>query len=403
MAGSLDTFARDIWSRRPLLSSYDDLGSSHAGFGDLFSLDAVDELLSRRGLRTPFIRIAKNGEVVGEKRYTRTGGTGALIADQVADDRVLSLFGDGHTVVLQALHRLWPPLIDFAGALTVDLRHPVQINAYITPPSSQGFAAHYDLHDVFVLQVAGEKRWRVHDPVRPEPLRTEPWTDHRSAVEVRAQQTPVIDQILGPGDALYLPRGYLHAAEALGGISCHLTVGVHPLTRQSVLDALVSLARGDAALRSSLPLGIDLAEPGALDEEMQATIATLLDRLRVVSPADVARRVAERAVLGTRPAPVAPLAQAQALETLDGDSILIARRHLHHWVSETDDEVLVTLPDRTLRLPPATGKAVRRVLDGSAVHVRELPGLDVDEALALALRLVREGAATLALGSGDLR
>ena len=225
VAGSTDAFARDTWSRAPLLSTYDDFRAAQApsgasgspsAFGDLFSLDAVDELLSRRGLRTPFIRIAKDGTVVAERRYTRSGGTGALIGDQVADDRVLSLFADGHTVVLQGLHRLWPPLIDFAGALTSDLGHPVQINAYITPPSSQGFSAHYDVHDVFVLQVAGEKRWRIHAPVRPDPLRDEPWTDHRAAVEERAAEAPLIDAVLRPGDALYLPRGYLHAAEALG-------------------------------------------------------------------------------------------------------------------------------------------------------------------------------------------
>ena len=99
---------------------------------------------------------------------------------------MLELFADGHTVVLQGLHRLWPPLIDFAGALTTDLGHPVQINAYVTPRSSQGFSAHYDVHDVFVLQVAGEKRWRIHAPVLAAPLRDQPWTDHRAAVEARA-------------------------------------------------------------------------------------------------------------------------------------------------------------------------------------------------------------------------
>jgi lysine-specific demethylase/histidyl-hydroxylase NO66 len=403
VAGSTEAFARDIWSRRPLLSSYDALEPAPAGFGDLFSLDAADELLSRRGLRTPFIRLAKNGDMVGERRYTRSGGAGALIADQVADDRVLALFDDGHTVVLQGLHRLWPPLIDFAGALTSDLGHPVQINAYITPPSSQGFAAHYDVHDVFVLQVAGEKRWRIHEPVHADPLPTEPWTDHRAAVESRAAQPPLIDEVLRPGDALYLPRGYLHAAQALGGTSCHLTVGVHPLTRQQVLDGLVGLVRDDPALRTSLPLGLDLAEPGSLDADVHATIQAVLARLQSVSPAEVARRVAERAVPSTRPAPVAPLAQARALESLDGDSILEGRAHLHHVLRESDQHVVVTLPDRTLRLPVSASKAVRAVLDGARLSVRELPGLDTDEAITLARRLVREGLAVLAAAPGELR
>ena len=38
----------------------------------------------------------------------------------------------------------------------------MQANAYITPPQNQGFSHHYDVHDVFVLQLAGEKEWTIH-------------------------------------------------------------------------------------------------------------------------------------------------------------------------------------------------------------------------------------------------
>src|SRR3712207_9221429 len=64
---------------------------------------------------------------------------GAEVADQVSSDAVLRLFADGSTVVLQGLHRLWPPLIEFADQLAADLGHPTQVNAYVTPPSSRGF------------------------------------------------------------------------------------------------------------------------------------------------------------------------------------------------------------------------------------------------------------------------
>jgi lysine-specific demethylase/histidyl-hydroxylase NO66 len=323
-------------------------------------------------------------------RYTRAGGTGALVGDQVADDRVLELFLDGHTVVLQGLHRLWPPLIDFAGALTTDLGHPVQVNAYITPASSQGFSAHYDVHDVFVLQVAGEKRWRVHQPVLEAPSRDQPWTDHRAAVAARAEEPPVIDAVLRPGDALYLPRGYLHAAEALGGVTCHLTVGVHPVTRQHVLDALLAIALDEPALRSSLPMGVDLGDPAAVEDDLRATIAALTERLRTISAVDVATRLGDRLVDSNRPAPVAPLAQAAALEGLDADSVLVRRGYLRHLVTTDGHEVVVRVTDRTLRLPASAAKAVRALLDGERVRVADLPGLDLPDALELARRLVRE-------------
>ncbi len=385
-----DEFARDVWSCAPLLSTRAELADRSSGFDDLFSLDAVDELLSRRGLRTPFIRLAKNGVVAPAARYTRSGGTGAQVADQVADDRVLELFLDGHTVVLQGLHRLWPPLIDFAGALTTELGHPVQVNAYVTPRSSQGFSAHYDVHDVFVLQVAGEKRWRIHEPVHPAPLRDQPWTDHRAAVEARAEDDPVIDAVLRPGDALYLPRGFLHAAEALGDVSCHLTVGVHPVTRHAVLETLLAIVADSPELRTSLPMGIEVSDPAAVAADVQATVAALTDRLRSVTPADVAARLGEGLVGSNRPAPIAPLAQAAALDGLDVDSVLVARAYLRHVVGTDGDEAVVRLPDRTLRLPGSTAKAVRALLGGERLRVGDLPGLEADDALVLARRLVSE-------------
>jgi ribosomal protein L16 Arg81 hydroxylase len=384
-----DDFARRTWSRAPLLSTRDQLGRAY-GFDDLFSLDAVDELLSRRGLRTPFIRLAKAGSVVPAARYTRSGGTGAQVADQVADDRVLELFLDGHTIVLQGLHRLWPPVIDFASALTADLGHPVQVNAYITPRSSQGFSAHYDVHDVFVLQVAGEKRWRIHEPVLNDPLRDQPWTDVREQVEARAADNPVIDAVLRPGDALYLPRGYLHAAEALGEVSCHLTVGVHPVTRHAVLESLLAIVADDPALRTSLPLGVEVGDPAVVEPELQATVEALTARLRSVTAAEVADRLAHRLVASNRPSPVGPLAQAAALDAISPETVLVSRPFQRHQLTTDGDELSLRLYDRTVRMPLATSKAVRALLDGERMRVADLPGLDGEDALALARRLVRE-------------
>ena len=365
-------------------------GELPAGFGDLFSQEAADELLSRRGLRTPFIRVAKDGKVVATSRYTRPGGVGAMVGDQVADDRILELFLDGHTVVLQGLHRLWPPIIDFAGALTTDLGHPVQVNAYITPPSSTGFSAHYDVHDVFVLQIAGEKKWRIHEPVLVDPLRNQPWEDRAAAVSARASEQPLIDEVLRPGDALYLPRGFLHAAEALGAMSIHLTVGVHPVTRHAVLEALTALAADEASLRSSLPLGVDVSDPAQIEADVAATAEALIDRLRTVTAAQVADRLAAGVVPGNRSGPISPLRQAGQASRLDADTVLEVRPHMRHALRYDEDHVLLTLPDRRLELPLATGKAVKALLDGARLCVAELPGLDGEDALVLARRLVRE-------------
>ena len=63
-----------------------------------------------------------------------------------------------------------------------------------------------------------------------------------------------------PGDALYLPRGYLHSAVAQGEVSIHLTVGVHPLTAYDLARELIAAAAADRELRRSLPLGVDVTD-----------------------------------------------------------------------------------------------------------------------------------------------
>jgi len=381
----VEDFTRDHWSRAPLLST---AGQLSGGFDDLLSLADADELLSRRGLRTPFLRIAKNGEVLAPSKYTGSGGAGAAIGDQVHDERVLALFADGGTLVLQALHRLWPPLIDFSAALADDLGHPVQVNAYLTPPQSQGFSSHYDVHDVFVLQLAGTKRWLIHPPVLTEPLRTQPWTDRKAAVAAAATAPPVIDALLAPGDALYLPRGWLHAATAQGEVSAHLTVGIHNLTRYSLVEALLAEAADDPELRRSLPLGVDTGE---LTEEIDAVVRRLVERLPELPTESAGQRVRRQLWSGVRPVPLAPIAQTAAAAQLTVTARILRRPHLRHGIRDVGDEVEVSLDGRRVRFPGTAAAAVRAALAGPALAVADLPGLAAADQVVLARRLLVEG------------
>ncbi|MGY1711636.1 cupin domain-containing protein [Geodermatophilus sp. SYSU D00758] len=392
-----EVFAAQYWGRRPLLVRAEETGGS---FADLLDLAAVDELLSRRGLRTPFLRIAKDGAVVDTKRFTTSGGAGAEVADQVSSDAVLRLFAEGSTVVLQGLHRLWPPLIEFADQLAADLGHPTQVNAYVTPPSSRGFSPHYDVHDVFVLQVAGEKHWRIHEPVLADPLRTQPWNERAADVAAAAERAPVIDAVLRPGDALYLPRGYLHSAEALGRISAHLTVGVHAVTRfaaaESALDLVRALAADDPELRRSLPLGVDLSDPAGVREELGAVLTGLRDRLARVDPDEVADRLRARTWAQVRPEPVAPLAQATAAAALGPGTVLRVRRRLRTALREAaGDRVTLLFGRRSLELPAGTRPALAELLAAGELKVGDLPGLDAEDQLTLARRLVTESVVTV--------
>jgi lysine-specific demethylase/histidyl-hydroxylase NO66 len=377
-------FGDRYWARGPLLVR----GADPDGFRDLLDLDGVDELLSRRGLRTPFIRLARNGAVVNSASFTGSGGVGAEIPDQVRDDRVAALFADGHTV---ALHRNWPAVIDFSTGLAAELGHPVQANAYVTPPTARGFSAHYDVHDVFVLQLAGRKHWTVHEPVHVDPLRNQPWNDRAPAVAARADtDPPALDAVLAPGDVMYLPRGWLHAATALGGVSAHLTIGVHVVTRFALVEALLAAVAEQPELRASLPLGIDVADPAALRPHLDAVRDALGEALHRVRPDDVARQVRARVWAGTRPEPIRPISAAAFADGLAVGDRVRRRTGLHHRLVTDEARLRLELPDREIAFPPTVEPALRALLGPGSHTVGSLPGMDQADQLVLVRRLLRE-------------
>jgi ribosomal protein L16 Arg81 hydroxylase len=360
------TFARDVWGREALLRRAADLG--HVPPHDLFSAAAVDELVSTRGLRTPFVRVAKDGSTLADRAFTAGGGVGAAIGDQVSDDKLLRLFADGATIVLQGLHRVWQPLVEFSQALAADLGHPVQVNAYVTPPQSRGFDDHYDVHDVFVLQIDGEKHWRIHPPVHEAPLRDQPWTDHRAAVEAAARTEPVIDVVLRPGDCLYLPRGYLHAATALGGVSTHLTFGVHTWTRRHLAEELVAAAlhalAEDPETRRSLPLGVVVGDADDVVDEVELVRRRLADAIETVAADAVADRLGTRSRGSGRAAPVGPLAQLRTAGRVDDPDVrLRLRAHLDAGIELLGDgRRVLTSRAGDLELAESDVPAVERLL-----------------------------------------
>jgi len=379
-----DEFAADYWGRQALLSTAADLPRS---FADLLSSEAVDELVSERGLRTPFLRVAKSGSTLADKAFTAPGGVGAGVADQVSDDKLVRLFADGSTMVLQGLHRIWPPIITLCQQLAAELGHPVQANAYVTPPQNQGFSNHYDVHDVFVLQIEGEKRWQIHSPVYEAPLRDQPWTDRRGSVERRAKEPPLIEAVLRPGDCLYLPRGFLHAATALGTVSTHLTIGVHSWTRfalaeQVLAQALQTVAQ-DPQLRTSLPLGVDLGDLTVLRSETDLIRAALVEALHRLDHDQLSRTMQQSARGTQRAAPIGPLRQLRDAEGVGAATEIVLRSHLAATLDQADGRSVVRSRAGDFPVAEEDVAPLKALLSGGSVRADDL-GLELARRLVLA-------------------
>ena len=371
---SRDEFFASYWERHPYLA----LRGEPGRFDDLLSEGDVERLVCTAGIRYPAFRLVKDGEKLPVTDYTEDVPWRPAPFTATADvDRVLAEFERGATIVLQGLHLHWEPLAVFCRELEIALGHPVQANAYYTPRGSQGLPVHHDTHDVFSLQVAGEKRWLVYEPVFPLPLK-----EQRYSPELGTPGDPVHDVTLAPGDTLYLPRGWLHEAETSRTDSLHVTVGVSVYTW---LDAFRSALDECAA---------DLAFRRAVRSDDVSPAADLLGRLRErLGADDVARRRRARFVRSRRPIRGGQIRSLRALDRLTLDSLVERRATVVSDVDSADGRVVVWFEGKALTFPEhARAEVAYAASSNHPFRPSDLPGeLDERGRLVLVRRLVREG------------
>lgn len=354
--GDAEHFAHHCWGQVPLLHRTGD------DFADVLTLAEVDRLLSSAA-RRPAVRLMRAGDVVDAASWCTTIRLGGRQVDDAVDPVAIGrALGDGATVVLQSLHRTVPAVGRFASALEAEVSHPVQVNAYLTPPGAAGLAPHSDGHDVIAVQLHGAKAWTVDG---------------------------LGDVTLEPGDALYLPAGTRHAAETDERSSLHLTIGIIRVTYRAAVQRLLARA---ADLDAPLPLGYAAsdADRTELADGLAGAIGSAATALTEADPAELAE--AEHRRRRPRLRHEGHVASVAALDQLGPGSCLRLRSGSPPALAtEGDGRLRLDLGDRVLHLPPAAGPSLRILLEGAAVAVGDLPDLDEESQLVLARRLVREG------------
>jgi hypothetical protein len=274
--------------------------------------------------------------------------------------------------VLQGLHRYWQPITDLVRDLELQLGHPCQANAYLTPRGAQGFARHSDTHDVFVFQTHGHKQWEVVDV----------WEGDPADEQVR-------EVLLEPGLSLYLPTGTPHSARSETEVSLHVTIGINRVLWRDLLGDLAKQVLAGDEHADPLPPGA-LDDPAVLAAELRTRLDSLAAGLAGLDPVTVAEERATSFVRHRPPLVRGALLDLERAPRLDGSSRVGRRPHTTASLSDDGDKLVLKLADRTLRMPGGVRPAVEHLLAHDEVAVADLP-LDEASSLVLVRRLVREG------------
>ena len=362
LSGGSETFITEVWSRRILVHQADpDVAAS------IFGIDHADELITQSALRTPQVRLAQDGKVIDEARYTRKATLAGKPMTGLLDARkVLGLFDGGATIIFQGLQRYWEPLRQLVRSLEADLGHPCQANAYLTPPGSQGFALHSDTHDVFTLQTFGSKQWEVHDDGVPQQV------------------------MMTPGTSMYLPTGTPHMARTQATASLHITIGINQVVWSDVLRDVVGRVLADGGFGEHLPAGM-FRDPDALAAALRERLSALGDALTSVdADAEVARL--ERGFATARqPLLAGGLRDLLDVRDLTPTTVVRRRPGSQCTLKPSETDLVLLLGDRKLTVPARVEASVRALLDAGEVAAGAVPGLSEASSLVLVRRLVREG------------
>ncbi len=363
---SSDTFFSRYWEQQPLHIARKDSGH----FGSLISVSAIEELLSTGELYFPDVQVVNAEQSIASSDYT-------IERNRINSHRLIQHYKEGATLIVSQAQLKFPALADLCRSVTKSLQMKCQSNVYLSPTGHQGFKSHYDTHDVFILQVSGQKKFRFY----PSDIEL-PFTDDTYNPDLNTA-TEIINEVdLGPGDTLYIPRGVVHDAVAHGVTdepSLHITLGVFPIVIRDLLQTMVQVAAEENVdfRRSAMPPGRlqkpqvaelqELFEQLADEDLLTTALARITDDIAVDSNADI------RGSLSS------PSVTLESKVVINESTILGSERQ--------GDELTLRLVSQVMTFADPLGQAVESLLQGTPLLVASLPGLDAQQQLAVCQHL----------------
>ena len=311
----------------------------------LLDWDGFNALLNQSSIWTAqTLKLVRDTVAIAPDQYCRHVQTqsGPVLRPDPA--KVAVFLATGASLIAGDTQELTPRLADASSMLGRAFAAAVGVNLYCSFKGVRAFGTHYDLHDVFALQVEGEKVWRLYENRADAPVDFPPDTPETRRWLEQSRGRLITEVRMRPGDVLYLPRGWYHDALAQDGASLHVTFSVSPLYGRILFSLLEQAAMQDPAFRAYMP-------PPDKDggRALQTHIADLGQRLARLTalPAfrDEVAMAQERLVL--RPARFA-LPQTQTLTAyrptgLQGPAFAGPAAHALHWALSQPDFALEEL------------------------------------------------------------
>ncbi|XP_061859187.1 ribosomal oxygenase 2 isoform X2 [Colius striatus] len=278
-----EVFFREYWEQKPLLIQRNDPVLA-AYYQSLFQLSDLEELCGQGLYYGHDIHTCRS--VKGKKKIlNKDGKVNYVQLKRDFEHKKATIQFLQPQRFKEELWKIQEKLECYFGSL-------VGSNVYITPQGSQGLPPHYDDVEVFILQLEGQKHWRLYKPTMH--LAQEYNVEPEDKIG-----DPTHEFILKPGDLLYFPRGTIHQADTPHEFShsTHLTISTYQTYSWGhfLMDAMPGLvcdtAKEDVLLRTSIPrqllMQVDLSDSTKNLSSLLRRVADHVENSRDLRPCNM--------------------------------------------------------------------------------------------------------------------
>ena len=189
-------------------------GSGENRFAGLFDWNSFRRIIESRVLPPEALTLTKNRSPVPQLNYRER--------DQLNAEKLLSELDKGASVIVRALDPYVPALNALCADIRAQVGEGIGVSAIITTGTGGALTPHYDTEDLFILQLEGTKRWRIYGSPMVNPVKGVPKS------EAAPQGEPPFNEVVRPGDSLFVPGGYWHECDNGPGRSLHLAITFPP-------------------------------------------------------------------------------------------------------------------------------------------------------------------------------
>jgi len=251
-------------------------GHGSRRFETLLNWETLNYLLDSATFPLDRLRVQRESVSIPENFYLRQG--------RVDPAALSKLLDQGVSLIFNRLDKYVPALRVLCKSIARDTLEQISAAAVVTSGRGGAIKCHYDDQDLIILQIAGTKSWRVFNSAVGNSV--------SNMAEESPEGPPVFDQVLEPGDLLFLPARCWHHCENGPNRSLHVSIIFMPPNGQHVMTALMSQLSSDETFNRPLTRHNSLE---SLAEHETALKVRLVETIRTIS---LDRLLTERAASG---------------------------------------------------------------------------------------------------------